>query len=69
LIYNPIAIDYLAGLVFYDCKTLKTYEPDELKHLPGRVRMRICIKGRKLGCYVKSAVESRKIIEEREDLQ
>ena len=59
-VWNPTAIDYSKGTIIYDPVTGKEFTDDEAKQQAPNVRSRLCLKGKKIGCFVKTIEELRK---------
>jgi hypothetical protein len=51
-IWNPVAIDYSAGVDIYDPITGIVYTDEEAKMQQKDVRSRLLLRGRKIGCWV-----------------
>ena len=62
MIYSNKAIDYSVGTDIYDVVNGKFYSDSEAKQQPKEIRSRLTLKPRKIGCYVLSLEEVKKIM-------
>jgi len=50
--WSKNAIDYSAGVDIHDYETGITYSKEEAERLPQHIKMNLCNKPRKIGCWV-----------------
>lgn len=51
-VWNPYAYDYSAGVEIYDPETMFIYTDEQAHQLPKEVKSRLCMRGKKIGCWV-----------------